>query len=255
MLRDNFTLQTWLLVGALLYQALASLLTPRLAILLTAAAFFTQAVPTIMIATGLLPNPQIDAIEPGKTTALFPAQDGSKGKPSGRGLALLIIGVRISHPLGLFAPGAKETGDYFQSLVKQLEDNKAELGYLGGHFIQASGSNTLSLIGYFDSMHSLHEFAQAPEHREAWNWWNKNVKSMPHLGVYHEAYDIPANHWEAIYLQTPKMGLGAAQVPDQDGRLVDVIEDARKGVWRSSSGRLGRGENRVSETDPYKHES
>jgi hypothetical protein len=245
---------TWLVFGALVYQGLALLLTQRVALLLVFAVFFIQIIPTIFVSSGLLPNQELQTVENGKTTALFPKADGTKGSPSGRGIALLIIGIRISHPLGILAPGAKQTGDYFTQLVAELESNKAALGYLGGHYITMENGNSPSLIAYFNNMHDLHEFAQGSTHREAWNWWNKNVKNMPHLGVYHEAYDVPAHHWEAIYLQTPKMGLGAVEVPDQEGKLVSVIEDARKGVWRTSNGRLGRGEKRVSETDPYRHD-
>lgn len=245
---------TWLVLGALIFQGLSLQLTQRLALLLAFAAFFATLVPTILTSTGLTPNPVLETVEQGKTTALFPNADGTKGKPSGRGFALLIIGVRISHPLGLLAPGAKETGDYFTSMTKTLEQNKAELGYLGGTSQQAADYNSPSMIMYFESMEKLHDFAHGAQHREAWNWWNKNVKNMPHLGVYHEAYDIPAHSWEAVYLQTPKMGLGAAEVATKDGNLVSVIEDAGKGVWRTSAGRMGRGEKNLSETDPYTNE-
>jgi hypothetical protein len=253
-IRAQLNTTTWIVLGGLLFHGLSLLLTQRLALLLAFAALFARLVPTILISTGQLPNEELQKVNPGKTTALFPEADGSKGSPSGRGFALLIIGVRISHPMGLFSPGAKQTGDYFLNLVKSLNKNPGEHGYLGGEFIQSSANNSLSLIGYFESMHALHEFAQGAEHREAWNWWNKNVKDMPHLGVYHEAYDVPAHHWEAIYLQTPAMGLGGVKTKLEDGSLKDVVTDARKGVWRSSAGRLGREEGTVPETDPYKHD-
>jgi hypothetical protein len=245
---------TWLVLGALIFQGLSLLLTQRLALLLAFAAFFAAIVPTILTSTGLTPNADLKTVQQGKTTALFPNADGSKGKPSGRGFALLIIGIRINHPLGVLAPGAKIAGDHFVSMTKTLEQNKAELGYLGGLSFQADDYNSPSMIMYFESMEKLHEYAHGAQHREAWNWWNKNVKNMPHLGVYHEAYDIPAHSWEAVYLQTPKMGLGATEVANKDGRLVSVIEDARKGVWRTSAGRMGRGEKNLSETDPYTNE-
>jgi hypothetical protein len=100
-------------------------------------------------------------------------------------------------------------------------------------------------------MDDLHRFAHGDKHREAWNWWNKNVKSMPHIGVYHEAYDVPAKNWEAIYLQTPKLGLGGGKVEMGDGTWEDMLVDARKGVWRSSAGRMGRSEGWVHDVDPY----
>jgi hypothetical protein len=245
---------TWLVLGALLFHGLSILLTQRLALLLAFAALFVRLVPAILISTGQIPNEELQQVAPGKTTALFPQPDGSKGSPAGRGFALLIIGVRISHPLGLFAPNAKQTGDFFLDMVKTLNEHPGEHGYLGGEFIQRAQGNSLSLIAYFESMHALHEFAHGAQHREAWNWWNKNVKNMPHLGVYHEAYDIPAHSWEAVYLQTPRMGLGNVKTKLEDGSMKEVLEDARKGVWRSSAGRMGREEGKIPETDPYKNE-
>jgi hypothetical protein len=253
-IRAQLNTTTWLVLGAISFHGLSLLLTQRLALLLAFAALFARIVPTILISTGKIPDEALQQVVPGKTTALFPQNDGSKGSPAGRGFALLIIGVRISHPMGLFAPGAKKTGDYFLNMVKTLQKKPGENGYLGGQFIQSAESNTLSLIGYFESMHALHDFAHGTQHREAWNWWNKNVQQMPHLGVYHEAYDIPAHHWEAVYLQTPRMGLGGAKTQLADGTTKEVLADARRGVWRSSAGRMGRDEGFVPETDPYKHE-
>ncbi|KIW02697.1 uncharacterized protein PV09_06135 [Verruconis gallopava] len=245
---------TWLVLGALVFHGLSILLTQRLAVLLACAALLAKVVPTILISTGSIPNEQLKQVSPGKTTALFPQPDGSKGSPSGRGLVVLIIGIRISHPMGLFAPGAKQAGDFFTSLVADLNQNKGARGYLGGESIMSTESNSLSLIGYFDSMDALHTFAQGEQHREAWNWWNKNVKNMPHLGVYHEAYDVPKHSWEAVYLQTPKMGLAKSQITLEDGSVHGVLADARKGVWRSSAGRMGRQEGKVPNSDPYKDE-
>jgi len=249
----NFNTTTWLVIGAIAFQALSLILTHRIVTLLAISVLVFKLVPTILITRGSLPNEELQKVVPGKTTALFPKPDGSTGSPSGRGFALLILGVKFSHPLGVFAPGVKETGDFFQKLVKDLNERPKENGYLGGSLQQ--GENGLSIIGYFESMEELHAFAHAPMHREAWNWWNKNVKDMPHLGVYHEAYDIPANHWEAVYLQTPKLGLGNSKVFMADGRVESVIADARKGVWKSSAGRMGRAEGKIYDAeDPYKNE-
>lgn len=65
---------------------------------------------------------------------------------------------------------------------------------------------------------------------------------MPYIGVYHEVYDVPAKSWEGIYVQTPKLGLGAGKVELEDGTWGDMLVEARKGVWRSSEGRMGRSE-------------
>lgn len=65
---------------------------------------------------------------------------------------------------------------------------------------------------------------------------------MPYIGVYHEAYDVPAKSWEGIYVQTPRLGLGAGKVEVDDGKWGDMLVEARSGVWKSSEGRMGRSE-------------
>lgn len=159
----------------------------------------------------------------------------------------MILGVKITHPLGFFAPSAKQTGDYFLRMVKELNANPTENGWIGGSTVRGIPSSSqenshLTLIGYFKTMDDLHRFAHGTTHRDAWNWWNKNVKDMPHIGVYHEAYDVPAKSWEAIYVQMPKTGLGAGKVELENGQWEDMLVEAKKGVWRSSEGRMGRTE-------------
>jgi hypothetical protein len=251
-IKANLNTTSWLVIGAMLFQGLSMILTRRIATLLAFAALFAKIVPVILLTTGKIPNEELKNVNPGKTTVLFPKPDGSKGTPSGRGFALLILGIKVSHPLGVFSPGAKETGDFFQALVKDLNQRKKENGYLGGG--SNMGDHGIFLTGYFESMEALHNFAHGAMHRDAWNWWNKNVVNMPHIGVYHEAYDIPANHWEAVYLQTPSLGLGKSLTFLEGGQSADIIADARKGVWRSSAGRMGREEGKLNEFDPYKHE-
>jgi Domain of unknown function (DUF4188) len=245
---SNFRTTTWIIVGALLFQVLASILTTRITFFLSFLALLSRLIPTLLTAAGKLPNEQLSSVMPGRTTAMFPASDGSKSiNPSGKGLALLILGVKITHPLGFLAPGAKQTGDYFTSMVKELNANPSEHGWIGGSTVQgvptsSSSSGHITLIGYFKTIDDLHRFAHGSIHRETWNWWNANVKAMPHIGVYHEAYDVPSKSWEAIYVQTPKLGLGAGKVEIADGQWENMLIAAKKGVWKSSEGRMGRSE-------------
>jgi hypothetical protein len=243
---SNFRTTTWIIIGAFLFQLLASILTTRIAFFLSFVALLSRLIPTILITAGKLPNEQLTSTMSGRTAAMFPAEDGSKStNPAGKGLALLILGVKITHPLGFFAPGAKQTGDYFSSLVKELNTHRTEHGWIAGSTVQGNPSSSsesghFTLIGYFKTMDDLHKFAHGSMHRETWNWWNKNVKNMPHIGVYHEAYDVPAKSWEAIYVQTPKLGLGAGKMEIANGEWEDMLVEAKKGVWRSSEARMGR---------------
>ncbi|CAO2653337.1 Nn.00g027480.m01.CDS01 [Neocucurbitaria sp. VM-36] len=254
---SNFRATTWILLGGIAFQLLASILGLRITITLASILLLSRLIPAIMISRGSLQNPELETVIPGKTAVLFPTRDGSSSqKPASQGIAVLILGVKISHPLGLFAPGAKQTGDFFFSLVKDLNEHPTENGWLGGstvsgHPTDTSSSGHLSIIGYFKTMDDLHKFAHGPAHREAWNWWNANAGKMPYIGVYHEAYDVPAHHWETVYLQTPRLGLGATRIQDENGEWKIPLVDASKGVWRSSAGRMGRNGGETASGDLY----
>ena len=53
---------------------------------------------------------------------------------------------------------------------------------------------------YFRTNEGLHAFAHSPIHRKAWDWWNANYRRFGHLGIMHEAYEVPRKHWENIYV-------------------------------------------------------
>jgi hypothetical protein len=255
-LSTNFRTTTWVIMGGAIVQLLSFLLTQRIAIFLCVGALVFRLIPTILISTGTILNPELGNVSPSKTTVMFPKEDGSGDlNPAGRGVALLILGIKIAHPLGFLAPGAKEAGDFFTSLVEELNNNRTKYGWLSGsivHGIPDGGSEEnghLSIIGYFKTVKDLHDFAHGEKHRDAWNWWNKNASDLPHIGLYHETYDVPKHSWEAIYLHCPPLGLAQAklEIEGKDGKRewTDLIVDAKKGVWRSSAGRMGRKEGPI----------
>ncbi|KAF2423408.1 hypothetical protein EJ08DRAFT_596166 [Tothia fuscella] len=261
-LSTNFRTTTWVLMGGIFFQLLSLVLTPRIAILLCTAVLLFRFVPTVLISTGRIPNPEMGNVDVRKNTVMFPNSDGSsRPNPSGQGIALLILGIKINHPLGFFAPNAKEAGEFFTSMVAELNNNKTKYGFLSGSMISGQPNDSISerghfsIIGYFKTVQHLHDFAHGPLHRDAWNWWNKNAKDMPHLGIYHEIYDVPKHSWEAVYVHCPPIGLAQAQleVGDKDGNkeFKSLITDARKGIWRSSAGRMGRQEGKIHETESY----
>jgi hypothetical protein len=261
-LSSNLRTSTWVLVGGLVFQLLSTLLTPRIAIFFCIGALLFRLVPTVLITRGNIPNPEIAGVNLSRSTVMFPKEDGSGDlNPAGKGVTLLILGIKISHPLGFLAPGAKDAGDFFTSLVDELNNNRTKYGWLAGSIVRgvptngASENGHLSIVGYFKSVKDLHDFAHGDMHRDAWNWWNKNASNLPHIGLYHEAYDVPKHSWEAVYLQCAPLGLAQAKVEGEgnDGKreLMDLIVDANKGPWRSSSGRMGRKEGPVILDDSY----
>ncbi len=62
-----------------------------------------------------------------------------------------------------------------------------------------AGGTSLVTISYWKSLEGLHAFANAPLHRDAWNWFNKTHEKYPHIGIFHETHDVPAGGYENIY--------------------------------------------------------
>lgn len=148
--------------------------------------------------------------------------------------------------MGLFGPGFKELGDYFESMVNDVKANAVKYDFLGNSNWTAaekrSTGNHLLNVMYFKSPEGLHAFAHDELHREGWNWYNKHIHDYPHMSIYHEMFVVPKGHWESIYVNSEPMLMGAMRVPlkGQDGQTkwFNPIVDASRGVLKSSKGRL-----------------
>ncbi|KAF2404943.1 hypothetical protein EJ06DRAFT_578228 [Trichodelitschia bisporula] len=252
--RSQARTTTWMLLGGCLHLLLSTLLTPRLSAFLFLILLGGRLLKNHLIATKHLRNPELDAAIPHRFAASFQDRDASGAViGASRNVTVLILGAKSSHPLGVFAPGVKELGAFMGEMMRDLNTRSAELGYLGGtNFTGAPNSGDenaqVGIIGYFKDMESLHAFAHSEVHRKGWGWWNKNGKQYPHLGIYHEAYDVPAHSWEAIYIQMAPTGLSACTVPGKEGVSMDMVTDARK--WgRTSAQRMGRTDSAAVKTD------
>ena len=120
--------------------------------------------------------------------------------------------------MGMFAPGYKELGDRFDSMLYQLQSNffspirlsayqysivqtektGDQFGFLGatryiGCNERATNNDIMSML-FFKTADGLRDFAHSPIHREAWQWWNASLKSHPHLSIWHgNQYSCCAN--------------------------------------------------------------
>jgi hypothetical protein len=124
-------------------------------------------------------------------------------------------------------------------------------------------SSEYATVSYWRSIEDIHNFALSPIHRSAWEWWNKNLGKHSHIGIMHEVFEIPKrNGWEGIYINYHPTGLAATtkmvegDEKDQGAEWVNPIIDARRGAYRSSRGRMGRGDvygssNEKVVMDPY----
>jgi hypothetical protein len=147
--------------------------------------------------------------------------------------------------MGILAPGFKELGDYFTSMQADVEAKASNYGFLGGSDWIANGErstgNELMAVMYFKTSEGLHKYATDPQHREAWNWWNKTFHKYPHLSIWHEMYVAPAGHWETIYVNSKPLLLAASSVgvkTEGGEKFVSPIVDASRGVLKSSRGRM-----------------
>lgn len=127
---------------------------------------------------------------------------------------------------------------------------------------ERSSSNSTMTVLYFRSADRVHDYAQGPLHREAWNWWNKEiVKKYNHLSIYHELFHVPAGHWESIYVNNPAIGLArtrhavrSPELEEKEVRWMSPVVDASRGVLKTSAGRMTKTMGTEHDgwvTDPY----
>ncbi|KAK3670444.1 hypothetical protein LTR78_009685 [Recurvomyces mirabilis] len=253
LIRDQLTLPTWLSIGALL-QGLLFLVIGRLALAPAFLYLCYNALKTYAMATGWIKNTYMDGVVKGKYSAQFPDETGDfkDGKPSSQDVVVLLIGMRVNHPLGILAPGLKDFGGFFQDMTKDLDKHGEEFGYLGmTSWINTSQRETKSEllnVAYFRSTEGLHKFAMSEYHMTGWNWWNKHTKQYPHLSIYHEIYHAPAGHWENIYVNShiSNFASTAHKMVDQETgeeKWASPVVDASKASLRSMKARMGRGED------------
>jgi len=55
----------------------------------------------------------------------------------------------------------------------------------------------------------LHHYANSGKHVDIAKWYLAKAKGDKyHIGIMHEVYDVPAGHWETIYLNMRPFGFG-----------------------------------------------
>ncbi|KAK8212463.1 hypothetical protein IWZ01DRAFT_502201 [Phyllosticta capitalensis] len=169
-------------------------------------------------------------------------------------------------PLGLFAPGFKELGDYFQKMTLDIEARSEEYGLIGQtNYAQqgdcSTSADTMSVM-FFENIEGVHKFAHDKLHRDGWHWWNENLSSFGHLAIWHEMFYSPAGHWEGIYVNSHPRGLAATTVPttlEKDSGDLKAgtkayfrpIVDARRGPLKTSAGRVSALRSKATEHDKY----
>ncbi|TKX26410.1 hypothetical protein C1H76_1372 [Elsinoe australis] len=250
-IRSQFNIETFALAGAVLQSALILVLPLRLAILPAFLLIFLKIADVYAQKFNLKTNPHMANNIVTKFSAQFPGTTGSFGnEPARSSMCVFLIGARNNSPLGLFNPRFKELGDFFQRMNRELEETATESGFLGASNWTGTerASNAAGLnVMYFRSAADVHAYAHGPLHRQAWDWWYKNLGDLKELSIFHELYEVPSGNYESVYEQMPPMLAAATQhrvVKEENGEKKEEwqipVVDARKGQLKSSKGRMAR---------------
>lgn len=266
-LRDQFSISTWLLLGAslqclFLYLPIRAPYIQSLALLLLAAKLLA----TFITALGWKKNGKMNGTIVGKVRAGFPAsphssdtggEEGEEGDEhdyeKGSKATIVLLGFRSNHPLGLFAPAATTINNFFTSMLEDLEAHAPGNGYLGATpYLDAGARTTSSTIMtnfYFRSAGDVDAWAHGPVHQKGWDWWNEFVQRHSYLCVVHEVYEAPVGKWKNVYICAQPMGFaatnhridgvqgdGGEEEKGVDGRWaregwVSPIRDVGKGIY------------------------
>ncbi len=118
---------------------------------------------------------------------------------------VFVIGMRVNRPFHV--RGWWPTFRAMGPMLKELEADPALLyshtGWMGGP----------ALIQYWRSFADLDRYARDGdrEHLPAWREWVHGIsRSSGSVGIWHETYKVRAGEYEAIYGNTPRIGLAQA---------------------------------------------
>ncbi|ETN43887.1 uncharacterized protein HMPREF1541_11018 [Cyphellophora europaea CBS 101466] len=264
-LRGNFSLTTLLLFGAVA-QTLILLIVPYWwALIFSASILLYRGGHTLLITLKLLPNPYLAGSHAEWASAQLPNKDGVfSSTPASEQVAVLHLGSKYNHPLGIFAPHAAALNDHASNMYRALDAaSKAHSGYLGGQgwlSYDDQGAAEYTFVSYWRSIDAIHAFAYSPSHRAGWEWWNSVPKDdIRHLGINHEIFLARPGEWETIYLNhQPTMLAGTHSWVRGDKEMGGQVEDSwvtnvveAKGRLRTSAGRLGWQKEALSEKHRY----
>jgi hypothetical protein len=77
----------------------------------------------MLITYGVIPNPYLAGAIPKKSTAQVMDRDGNFSGPGKEKIAVLMLGAKSNHPLGVFAPDFGYVGKLLQKMTAELEND------------------------------------------------------------------------------------------------------------------------------------
>lgn len=119
-------------------------------------------------------------------------------------IVVFILGVRINKwwKIHKWLPVLRA----MPKMLKELENNQ-DLGYLSGE--SWIGRNFM-MVQYWKSFEAIEKYAQSRTnaHLPAWKNFNLRIGSSGDVGIWHESFEVTPGHYECIYYNMPKFGMG-----------------------------------------------
>jgi hypothetical protein len=214
----DYSISTWLTLGATLQCVLLAILPRNIALLPPIALLLFRMLRGYLTAIGKLSNPFTSNITHGRQTWQIPSADNTLAtRGSASSIVVLVLAASWSHPNGRFSPGSSTMGAYMGSMWADAESNRDKYGFLGNTpplSTQDDGSRTDSQIktevylSYWKTLEGLHKFAHGNIHMKGQLWWEKGaMEEFPHMGVMHEVYEVPAGNWENVFHNYQPFGI------------------------------------------------
>ncbi|KAL4923546.1 monooxygenase fmaE [Aspergillus undulatus] len=252
LLLNNFQPSSWFLLAASLQGLLTWLFPTALTFIPAVLILAYRALDVLLTMYGLKSNPAMDGVITRKFSAQLPDQNGEFGERSSRdSVAVLLLGAKSNHPLGILYPAFLKVGGYLEDMVRDLEANREEYGFLTSTSYISNTDSTHNAaqatmtVYYFRTMAGVHKFAHGPMHRAGWDWWNRTAAEHPDISIMHEVYEAPAGQWETVYINYKPTGLASAVFPVSgegekgEKKWVGSIVGAEGANMKSARMRLG----------------
>jgi len=238
-------MSTWLAIGAFIQSGLFLAL-GRISLFIPIVYLLSKTISSLLMTKGIIANPYMANVLPGKFSAQMPNNDGSYGPlPASKSVTVFLLGARSNHPMGILAPNFKEVGEAMAAMQKDIAARAEEYDFLGSSSWlgaeRASGNDIMNVM-YFSSPEGLHKFAHDDLHLKTWSKYAKMYAEAPHFSIWHEVFTAPAGKWETIYANSHPTLFGAASAPVKTEKGTvwqSTVVDASRGVLKSSRGRMG----------------
>ena len=145
---------------------------------------------------------------------------------------IFLIGMRFNRPWHLI-----KSMFAFTAMPRMLAylRRRPELGLM--HAMLVFGADGPMVVQYWRSVEQLEEFARstAAPHHPAWKTWSRLIGyRKPHVGIWHESYQVKAGNYECLYGNMPRFGLAKAgahvsvarkgeSAPQRRGAVADTV--------------------------------